>query len=476
LCDDQAIGGEKVSSFDIEPGKNILCEELNTGKAYTGFFCLDDKQISAEICSYDESFYLVPEKPIFLRTENNQIVSLHSNISTYPDSHARTIDPEMVTYKQRIISNTAVIGHDRWEPADKLKTVTFLVRRAKELLKHKEKFDKLAKRKIGDEYDSDLFSTTANGTTIRAGYSSGYSLEYNATTNITPYLEIEFPAGATLSDYLNHVGCVVEFFSFCLGAHMKPSEIRICRLSRDEFIAALKAQAHPEDYAAHYIWPEIPVDDAMDLWVGGSLVRASDEEELAALRECITLWFGREADWNKANGQMMRCLALKQEFSADRLLTACTWFEEIPLTRAQPAITDEHIELMAQAAAQKGSELGYAKIKGRITGALKSIRTETNEDRFSRLLNTVKQKFGPVIVDDLIMTHLKRALDLRGKAAHGHFSPADDAEFRAFVKSVCAMEALCFLLTASDLPITAAGVERAQSNPFMRDYHRAYEV
>jgi len=463
-----------MSAFDIEQGKKILCQELNTGKAYTGFFYLDDKQISTEICSYDESFYLVPEKPIFLRTEKNQIVSLHSNISNYPGSSIRTIEPKMETSKLHISSNTAVIGHDRRETTDKLKRVTFLVRRAKDLLKHKEKFDALAKRKIGDEYDSDLFSVTASGMTIRAAYSSGYSLEYNATTNITPYLEIEFPNGATLSDYLNHVGCLVEFFSFCLGAHMTPSEIRICRLLRDDFIAAVKAQAHPEDYAAHYIWPKIPVHEALDLWVGGSLVKAWDEEELAVLKECITLWFGRDADWNKANGQMMRCLALRQEFSADRLLTACTWFEEIPLTRAQAAITDEHIELIAQAAAQKGSELGYTKIKGRITGALKSIRTESNEDRFLRLLNMIKQKFGPAVVDDMIITHLKRALELRGKSAHGHFSPADDAEFRAFVKSVCAMEALCFLLTACDLPMTAAGIERAQSNPFIRDYRLVY--
>lgn len=462
-------------AFDIEPGKQIHCQELNTGKGYTGFFYLDDKQITADICSYDESFYFLPQKPIFLRTEKNQIVSLHSNISDYPGSSVRTFEPKMETHKLHIISNTAVIGDDRWDSADKLKRVTFLVRRAKNLLKHKEKFDKLAKRKIGDEYDSDLFSVTSNGMTIRVGYRYGYSLEYNTTTKITPYLEIEFPAGATLSDYLDHVSAVVEFLSFCLGAHMKPSEMRICRLTRDEFMAALKAQAHPQDYAVHYIWPEAPVDD-MDLWVGGSLVKAWDEEELAALKECIALWFGREAAWNKANAQMMYCLTLRQQFSADRLLTACNWFAEIPLTHAQAAITDEHIELIAQAAAQKGSELGYGAIKNRITGALKSTRTESNEERFSRLLNTVKQKFGPGIVDHAFMTHLKRALELRGKSAHGHFSPVDDVECRAFVKSVYAMEALCFLLTARDLPITAAGVERAQSNPFLRDYRRAYEV
>lgn len=173
---------------------------------------------------------------------------------------------------------------------------------------------------------------------------------------------------------------------------------------------------------------------------------------------------------------MMHSLTLRQQISADRLLTACKWFEEIPLTRAQPAIADDHIELIAQAAAQKGSDLGYAAIKNRITGALKSIRTESNEDRFSRLLNTVERKFGESIFDAVILTHLKRALEFRGKSAHGHFSPADDAEYRAFVKSICATEALCSLLTACDFPITSAGIERARSNPFVRDYRLASEV
>jgi hypothetical protein len=87
----------------------------------------------------------------------------------------------------------------------------------------------------------------------------------------------------------------------------------------------------------------------------------------------------------------------------------------------------------------------------------------------------VKQNFGPAVLDEMIIAHLKRVLELRGKSAHGHFSPADESEFRAFVKSVCAMEALCFLLTACDLPITAAGIERARSNPFIRDYRLAYQ-
>jgi hypothetical protein len=460
-----------VSSFDLKRGEKILCQELNTGKGYAGFFYLDDKTINAEICSYDEFFYLVPEKPIFLRTEHNQIVSLYHNTGGPPGSSARLIDPKMETHKQCIISNTAVIGHDRWEETDKLRRVTFVVKRANELLKHKDKFDKLAKRQIGDEYDSDLFSVAVNGMTIRAGYTAHYSLEFNATTGIWPYFEIEFDGGATLPEYLDHVNCLVEFLSLSLGAHMKPSGIRISRLSSDELTAAIKAHAHPEDYAVEYIWPDIPVEDP-GLWVGGSLLMAWDDEELAALRDCTVVWMGRHKDWNKANIQMMQSLASKHEISADRLLAACKWFEEIPLTKAQAAITDDHIEEIAETASESASKLGYRKLKDRIRGALKPIKTETHEERFSRLVSKVKQKCGSSVVDDAIIMHLKRAIDFRGKSAHGHFSPSDDSEFRAFVKSVYAMEALCFLLTAYDLPIRAAGIERTQSNPFIKEYRR----
>jgi hypothetical protein len=475
-CSNDQDWGSAEMARDIEPGKQILCQELNTGKGYTGFFYLDEKQITADICSYDKSFYFLPEKPIFFRTENNQIVSLHSNITNYPGSTVHTPEPRMQTHKLHIISNTAVVGDDRWETSDKLKRVTFLVSRARELLKHKEKFDRLVKAKLGDECDRDLFSVTVNAMTISAGYSSRYSFEYDATMNITPYLEIEFHEGLTLLEYIERVSCLVEFLSFSMGAHMKPSAIRISRLSGEELSAAIRAEAHSPDHAVHYVWPEAQVE-RMDLWKGGSLLHAWDEEELAALKECIALWFSRDSDWNEANAQMMHSLTLRNQFSADRLLTAFRWFEEIPLTRTQAAISDDHIELIAQAAAQKGSELGYGAIKKRIVGALKSIKTESNEERFSRLLTMVKQKFGPDIVDQQFMTHLKRALDLRGKAAHGHYSPASDSEYSAFVKSVCAMEGLCFLLTACDLPITSAGIERrARSNPFVRDYRLAYEV
>jgi len=463
-----------VLYFEIESATKTLCKELNTGKGYTGFFYFDDKTISAEICSYDESFDLKPEKSIFLHTEKNKVVSLHSTIVTSASSMGRQSEGEMATYKQHIISNMAVIGRDRWEATDRLKRVIFSIKRSRELLKHKEKFARLANKKIGDEFEPELFSETANGLTIRAGYGASFSFEYNAPTDISPYLEIEFEAGVTLFEYLEYVDCLVQFFSLSLGVHMNPSGIRICRLSRDEMLAALDANTDPGDYSVEYVWPEVPAEDS-DLWAGGSLFTAWDDGELVALRQCIVVWMKRRANWKKANDQMMDSLASRGGISADRLLAACKWFEEIPLTRTQAAIADQHIQIIAETAVQKASQLGYAKIKDRIIGALKRIKTETNEEKFSRLLNKVKEKFGPTIVDDAITMHLKRAIEFRGKSAHGHFSPEDEAEFRVFAKSIYALEALCFLLTACDLPIHAAAPERAQSNPLLKHYRLAWK-
>ncbi len=69
----------------------VLCRELNTGKEYNGFFYFDDNTIKAEICSFEDSFYIKEESPIFLHSENNNIISLHSNISSPASLSLRSI-------------------------------------------------------------------------------------------------------------------------------------------------------------------------------------------------------------------------------------------------------------------------------------------------------------------------------------------------------------------------------------------------
>jgi hypothetical protein len=208
----------------------------------------------------------------------------------------------------------------------------------------------------------------------------------------------------------------------------------------------------------------------MKFLVGGPLFTAWDNEELRALREALITWVRRNADWKNANDQMMHCLASKHEISPDRLLAACKWFEEIPLTKARAAITEEHIAIIAETASLKASELGYSNTRERIAGALKPLRMQSNEQRFSRLVEQVRERFGPSILGSEAVNHLKNALAFRGKSAHGHYTASDDAEFRNFVKSIYAVEALCFLLMALDLPIAGKGIERANSNQFITDY------
>jgi hypothetical protein len=87
----------------------------------------------------------------------------------------------------------------------------------------------------------------------------------------------------------------------------------------------------------------------------------------------------------------------------------------------------------------------------------------------------VEAKFGSGVLPPEAVDHLKRAINFRGKSAHGHFHPENDVEFRAFSKSTRAMEALCYLLTGLDLPISAEGSKRVWSNPVLRDYRLAYD-
>lgn len=459
-----------MSDLEIVSGKSVLCRELNTGKEYKGFFYFDEKTIKAEICSFDGFFYIKEEPPIFLHSENNKIISLHSNISGPAGSCSRNIEPKMITHKQHIISNTAVIGHDKWEENDLIKRVSFVVSHSDNLFKHRDIFDRYIQDKFSKDCPSEIFSISVNGLKISVSYCATYNFEFNEPREVWPRIEIEFGEAVNLYEYLEHVECVVRFLSLSMGVPLTPSDFKICRLSFEDMVKAVEASSYPGDYAVQYVWPETDFHDG-DLWVGGSLVRAYDDEELEAFKNCLTAWVLRYADWRKASIQMTRTLALNGEISPDRLLAACKWFEEIPLTKSENAITDEHIQEIVDIAAEKAETLGYSSdIKKRISGSLKSIKTETHENRFARLINLIDEKFSLGLPKDKFVDHLMKAQSFRGKAAHGHFSPSDEEEFQAFAKSIYAMETLCFLLTSYELPINDKGRERISYNSFMKNY------
>lgn len=464
-----------MSAFEIKSGETVHCMEMNSGRKFTGTFKFDQDGIHTYIYSFEKSFFIRPEDPIVLLTEKNVIVSLHSNISAPPGSSSRIREPKRTTYRQDITSNIAVIGHDGWTATDKVKRVSFKVKHTKDLLRHPAKTKALAEHRFTNEDDFSLYSAPASDMTVRADYSVAYSSDFDAPTNICPQFELEFDDGKTLNNYVHHISCYVQFLSFSLGILLKPSEIHISRHSRDEMMALIAKQSYPGDHNVNYVWPEFEID-ACNVWVGGSPVSASNDDELFTLRQCLVSWMGRYTKWRNAYALMMTSLTLKGEISANRLIAACKWFEEIPLTKSKNAIEEEHVIALTRAATEKASELGYkSAITRRIAGSLKSIRTESHEDRFSRLVMLVRQRFGYSILSEGVVLHLRRAIEFRGKTAHGHFEPVDEVEFRAFSKATYAMEAICYLLTALDLPIHEDGLKRVQHNPVVRDYLNAYE-
>ena len=61
-----------------------------------------------------------------------------------------------------------------------------------------------------------------------------FALTVRSDVDLYTYVDLGFHTGTTLLEYLDDVSRVVEFFVFLLGVHMKPSDIRISRLSSDE--------------------------------------------------------------------------------------------------------------------------------------------------------------------------------------------------------------------------------------------------
>ncbi|MEX2164512.1 MAG: hypothetical protein WD823_09745 [Sulfuricaulis sp.] len=462
--------------FEIERGKPLHCVEMVTGKSLTGTLLISVEEISARIYSYTEFFFIEDnDQPVILLTETNHIVSLHSNITTVPGRTSRTIEPKRTIHRQDFVSNLAIVGHDPWMSHDKVKRVTFVVEHTKQLMRHKRKVKAIGRGRYPKEGDLTIFTDDAQGMTLRAGYTATYGSEFDSPKELWPGFEIEFDAPQSTTDYIVHVSDYVDFLSFCLGVKLKPTAIRVDRISFDQMKAAVKSQSYLGDHGVHYVWPETEIDKR-DLWVGGSPVRSWDDEELSSFRACLVAWMNRAAEWRRSYALMMVSFGAKNVISAERLINACRWLEEVPIAQSQNALSSEEVEAISTAATQKAHELGHHQIiRERIAGAVKRVRAESAEERFTRLVAMLEEKFGKGILRGSVVAHLKRAIQFRSRVAHGHFNPESDVEFRAFAKSTKAMEAFCYLLTALDLPISKMGLERIRSNPLVRDYKHAYD-
>ena len=311
------------------------CTETVTGKGLTGTLLLSDDEIRADLYGYTEFFHIAVDQPIYFIVETGQVVSFHSNVEV---GSGTTTHHDRKIYHRGVIANVAVVGHDRWTESDEVKRASFTVKHSLELLRHEEKVKELGRTSYPTEEDLGVFCDAVNGMKLRAWYGATYGMDFDAPKEFWPMFEIEFDESKAIHDYIEHVSCCVHFLSFCLGVKLKPERIRIDRLSRDEMMAGLEVGTYFGSHEVHYVWPEEKIN-SQDLWVGGSPVRAWDDEELGALRACLVAWMDRAQAWKKAYVMMMTSFALKNVISAERLINACRWFEEIPTTQSLNAVS-----------------------------------------------------------------------------------------------------------------------------------------
>jgi hypothetical protein len=116
-------------------------------------------------------------------------------------------------------------------------------------------------------------------------------------------------------------------------------------------------------------------------------------------------------------------------------------------------------------------QLAQEQLKARIPQALGRLKLESHRERFERLVAKVEGRFGTGVIDKGMPSDLIAALrDFRGKVAHGHYEPKDETEYQRFIKSIFAVETLCFLLTCFDLPMTNEGVGRMKNSTLVEQY------
>lgn len=380
----------------------------------------------------------------------------------------------MHTHNQHIRSNVAVVGRSAWKASDLVRSVRFNVEHTRDLLTHEKKLKRQVRASPFSQKNDYLVDIAVGSLTIRIGYSRQYSFTLNHATDIWPTIELEFELGETLLEYLDHVKCVTQFLSAAIGVPLIPSDLSISRLTTRQIMAQVKKAKYPGDHQVEYIWHK-PVIDPADLWVGGSFVRAWDDEELAAFCACLTAWIERQNVWDKPNQLMFQALGFRKEISAQRLLNACRWFEELPNAGSIQSIATEDISTIAKVASEKSKELGYStKITKRVSGLLRSIKQESHEERFTRLVTIVRSKFGENIVYENVVEFLCAATGFRNRCAHGHFEPNGQAEFERFAHSIIAMECICYLLTVLDLPASAEGIERVSGSAVLQSYRMSY--
>lgn len=463
-------------STKLEPGRRYHCLQLTDGRRPTGVFCCDPNSMGVKLLDYEEFFHLEEGAPVYLRLEDNLVVSMLDTVASGPGHSSYLWEPQATTYFAEISANMVVSGHKPWQPANPIRRVMFRVPHAKALLYNRDRLRAAQGRRFPPKAASDpLFEVTVAGMVFKCWYSLSGSFEFG-TNDWEPLFETEFDEPRTLKTYLDPVHSLLQFLSAGAGFQLTPKDKTISPQSHAEWLAGIEEDKHTdENYSVEYHWKPAEVEKH-DLHVRNSFFMAYKAADLVAPEGCLRAWLSRDDDWAKATALMMGSLGMVRQVSGQRLLMACRWLEAIPGGRAERALDDIQLAVILKAAEEAAQAQGCRDLGRRIAGSLRSIKRESNEARLLRLVGLVVAVFGTKAFEPLpsgrnIVSTLVRAMRFRGQEAHSYIEGADRGEVADLMASTAALEALCYLLTLKDLPIDEAGRDRALHSRMVRTYH-----
>lgn len=458
-----------MAQNDLELGNRYFCREEATGNGHGGIFNFYANEMTVELYAFDEIHIGVElEGVLVLRLANNSMLSLYNNIRAGGTVGYVDIENERQTTCLRVLSNVVIAGDSPWPQGKPVRRLSFSMAHSDELLRYSDKHDAIIEAELGDMPETTLFAVEADGMVFKAWYSVSGSLTLKPT-HIGVRYGIDFHEPRYLHNYMPELQRLLHFVSAALGHPFVPSEIEFSSLTDTEYEAAVEARKGYKAHKVHYVRPSNPPHHS--LWIGNSFAHVRGQTELAAFLECLGEWVSRDAAWRSANNLMMGTLILQDVLSGERLLNACRWLEKIPGADSEIAVSDEDIDVIAAAASAEAERLGHGNYKPRIAGVIRGqLKKESNRERFTRLHGSICTRFGNAALHDSAIEYLLKAMQFRGEVAHGHFIPSDEAEHRTFEKSIYAMEALCYLLTIRDLPMSEGGRQRAVTQQIVANY------
>jgi hypothetical protein len=461
--------------FEIRLGDTVHCKERVSGQDLTGSFTFSHAEGAlTSLFSYGDFIYIKPENPIYLLTEQLEVISLFDNFGGPPGKRWR-VEPLETVFIQQMRSNIAIAGRDEWKHEDRIRRVGFSVPEARDVLRNRDSVLRLNMNRpdleqddVGEE-DWLVLNLTATGQMIRLSYHAEYNLLGNEPTVITPRFEIEFDEPIELSAYRLSMQPVLSFLSFVMGVRVSPKDITISRISLHEFLEHIDRAEHIEDHRVLSLW-DVDQIESDEVHLSRLPARALDNEDLISLGKSLVTWVNRSSHWFDAELLMMGCLSKRHEISGDRLLNATKWLEKIPTATPKKALTKAALDEIVDAAFSSAQALDQKIDRQRIKGALQKVGDEPRGAYLSRLVGLAWRGTRTPRPIDEFLDHLQLSQRLRGKAAHGLLDISEEQEFRKCVRATMALEALCFMLMAVDLPLSEDGKARLKSHSFISDY------